>query len=372
MKDKLSPEWRGVIAFAIAMGLFLSLAPLWTTPEEIRTSTQPQWKACYDSSNCVSVSTQSAGDARLDATGSLVITDGTSPSAGSGIFAVQDKRATWSTSLPASVHVFASPDQEANTATAMSLFEMSGRPTATLPSSAATGNRWVGLNMDYRANGFTNATAISGGVTAFRMIAGLGGDGNGVDTSVAGIETALDLAGQEYDVTNVQGLLIQAPTWTGASSTIDNYKGIEIANQNCGSETFDDASNACQAITIQAQSTNSTSDHGNLFFANADWDSGHLQMFDVHCWRNASSGLMRCSLGKPTADSSGAPIYAPPHSQSAFGGAFWGDSSNAALDTGSEVCGYAGLPNCKTTFYGSTTNTCATVWSGSFLALCYP
>ena len=128
------------------------------------------------------------------------------------------------------------------------------------------------------------------------------------------------------------------------------------------------------ALEINSQSLNPDPERGNLNLKGGGWEDGHLRLENGHLWVDMTNNVVRYKNGAPTSETDGAPLYLPPGTNAAWGGAYWGDSGSADYDTGDEVCALAGL-SCKETYdMGSATPLACSSSSHatpSYLALCY-
>ncbi|MDH3627226.1 MAG: hypothetical protein OES25_06165 [Acidobacteriota bacterium] len=175
--------------------------------------------------------------------------------------------------------------------------------------------------------------------------------------------------GQFTSVDASVGVLIDSPTALAGSSpvTFDGHVGLLIGDQQ-GLGQSDGA-----ALRIDDQNDNPSPDRGNLELAGGNWNNGHLLLGNMHLWADSAAQQVRVNGSSPTSAADGQPIHAPRGTTPNWGGVFWSDGTDSALNTGDEVCAAAGM-TCKEvyTMGSAVSDTCSTNQNNTvFMAFCY-
>jgi hypothetical protein len=190
------------------------------------------------------------------------------------------------------------------------------------------------------------------------------GNGAGTQAALIGVRSHVRPSGNNYVLGRSAGMYVHPLDPPGAGTSIERYDGIWIDDRQ--------STVPGSALRIESQSSGA-GDEGNLLFEGGGWGDGHVQLGNAHLW-SSTSGLLRASTSVPTSDGSGKPVFVPPVAGPTLGSAFWADASNAARNSGTEVCAEVGLA-CRTTFdIGATAEVaCGDEGrtTGLFLALCY-
>jgi hypothetical protein len=135
------------------------------------------------------------------------------------------------------------------------------------------------------------------------------------------------------------GILINTPAPPGSGTTIGTQNGLWVADQQLAR-----SGGGGSAILVSAQTVNDASE-GNLRLDGANWNNGHIQLFQAHLWRDAVRGVLRYkNAGAPVSETDGNALVTGTGSD-AHGVVLWGVSTaiDPSFDTGDEVCAASGV-----------------------------
>lgn len=206
-------------------------------------------------------------------------------------------------------------------------------------------------------------------VEAWNSVEQTGGGSPGL-TRVVGYRYRFDPVGNSVTINESNAVRVETPGQPAVTDpvVVERHIGVRILDQR-GLGTVEGDS-----LVINSQSLNPDPERGNLNLKGGGWEDGHLRLENGHLWVDKTNNVVRYKNGAPTSETDGAPLYVPPGTNAAWGGAYWGDSGNGDYDTGDEVCALAGL-SCKETYdMGSPAPLACSSSSHatpSYLALCY-
>ena len=147
--------------------------------------------------------------------------------------------------------------------------------------------------------------------------------------------------------TSHTGVLIGTPAPPGVGTVIGTQNGLWVADQQLVR-----SGGGGSAILISSQTVTDGTE-GNLRMDGGNWNTGHIQLYQAHLWRDATRKVLRYSGDKaPESESDGNALVMGTGSDS-HGVVLWGvtTSIDPNFDTGDEVCAAdrAGL-TCVSTF----------------------
>ncbi len=192
---------------------------------------------------------------------------------------------------------------------------------------------------DARISGSTPGRTIDG-LTGVRSEVNLASTGSPQPIAQSyGVFVQFNPSGTSIAASNHTGVFINTPTPPGSNTTIATQNGLWIADQQLVR-----SGGGGSAILVSAQ-TASDGSEGNVRLDGANWNNGHIQLFQGHLWRDAVRGVLRYkNSAAPTSEVDGNPVVTGTNSD-AHGVVLWGVSTaiNPGFDTGDEVCAASGV-----------------------------
>jgi hypothetical protein len=218
---------------------------------------------------------------------------------------------------------------------------------ATSPDSEV---EWINAGyFNARISGPTPSRQITG-LTAVRAEVNLASTGGPQAVGSAfGVFVQFNATGSGITASNYTGIYVNTPAPWGGGTSIATQDGLVIADQQLVRSAGDGS-----AIRVAPQTTRSAS-QGNLRFDGGGWNSGHVQLFQGHLWRDDAAGALRFnSAAAPSSSSDGNAVVTGTASAS-HGVVLWGVSTaiDPNFDTGNEVCQASALTCVSTSEFDS-------------------
>ncbi len=199
---------------------------------------------------------------------------------------------------------------------------------------------WVNAGFfDARISGSTPGRVI-GTLTGVRSEVNLASTGSPQPLGQSyGVLVQFNPSGTNIADSNHTGVMISTPAPPGSGTTIATQNGLWVADQQLVR-----SGGGGSAILVSAQTVSDGSE-GNVRLDGANWNNGHIQLFQGHLWRDAVRGVLRYkNSAAPVSDVDGNALVTGTGSD-AHGVVLWGVSTaiNPSFDTGDEVCAASGV-----------------------------
>ena len=225
---------------------------------------------------------------------------------------------------------------------------------------------------DARISGQTPSRVINS-LTGVRSEVNLASTGNPQSLAQSfGVLVGFNPSGTSIVDSSHTGILIETPSLPGAGTRITTQNGLWVADQQLVR-----SGGGGSAILISSQ-TASDGTEGNLRMDGGNWNTGHIQLFQGHLWRDATRKVLRFSCDAAPGSESGGNALVMGTGSDSHGVVLWGvtTATSSSFDTGNEVCAAsgAGLTCVSTNDLGSSSTaiSCSTAHTQSarWLAFC--